>query len=262
MDHYLFLLKKFLGNLLMPVPVTLLLLLWALLLLLRRKTRWLGVVVVFLATALLFVTSYTPLSNQYVAPFEAQIPSYQQSQTPVDYIAVLGHWHQSIANQPVTSELSPTAIVRLAEGIRIYRLNPGSKLIFTGFKGLAKDPVSYPEKLRELALALGIPAADILIFNGPRDTMEEAEVIADHVAESTLVVVTTAVHMPRALDLFHRAGLDPIPAPTQHLSKPTNSWWIFPSGETLAHSEYLAHERLGLLWIKLTGQVKEYLDKE
>ncbi len=262
MDHYLFLLKKFLGNLLMPVPITLLLLIWALLLLLRRKTRWFGIVVVLLATALLFVASYAPLSNQYISRFENQIPSYQQRQTPVDYIAVLGSWHQSVDNQPITSELSPTAIVRLVEGIRIYRLNPGSKLIFTGFKGLNEDSVSYPEKLRELALALGLPTEDILVFNGPRDTMEEAELIAANFSSTALVLVTTAVHMPRALDLFHRVGLDPIPAPTEYLSKPFKSWWVFPTGKTLEHSEYWAHERLGLLWMNLTGQVKEYLDED
>ena len=261
MDHYLFLLKKFLGNLLMPVPITLLLLLWALLLLLRRKTRWLGVIVVFVATALLFVGSYAPLSNQYIAPFENQTPKYQQSYPPIDYIAVLGSWHQSVTDQPVTSELNPTAIVRLAEGIRIYLLNPGSKLIFTGFKGVVEDPISYPEKLRELALALGVPSEDILTFNGPRDTMEEAEVIAANFSGASLVLVTTAVHMPRALNLFHRAGLDPIPAPTEHFSKPFKGWWNFPSGKTLQHSEDWAHERLGLLWVKLTGQAKEYLDK-
>ena len=262
MDHYLFLLKKFLGNLLMPVPITLLLLLWALLLLLRRKTRWLGIVVVLLATALLFVSSYAPLNSQYISRFEAQIPTYQQNTTPIDYIAVLGSWHQSVNHQPVTSELSPTAIVRLAEGIRIYRLNPGSKLIFTGLKGLNEDPVSYPEKLRELALALGVPDGDILVLNGPRDTMEEAEQIAANFPDKSLVLVTTAVHMPRALNLFHRAGLDPVPAPTEHLSKPFKSWWNFPTGKTLAHSEYWAHERLGLLWVDLTGRVKDSLDQD
>ena len=76
MDHYLFLLKKILGNLLMPVPITLILLLWASLLLLRRKTRWFGIIIVLLATALLFVGSYAPLSRQYISDFEDQIPSY------------------------------------------------------------------------------------------------------------------------------------------------------------------------------------------
>ncbi|MDA3903016.1 MAG: YdcF family protein [Desulfuromusa sp.] len=262
MDHYLFLLKKFLGNLLMPVPVTLLLLIWAVLLLLRRKTRWFGIIVVFLATALLFVGSYAPLSNQYISQFEEQIPSYQPDSIPVDYVAVLGSWHQSVKNQPVTSQLSPTAIVRLAEGIRIYRLNPGSQLIFTGFKGLNADPTSYPEKLRELALALGVPDEDILVLNGPRDTAEEAELIAANFSDASLVLVTTAVHMPRALNLFHKVGLDPLPAPTEHLSKPFKSWWVFPTAATLAHSEYWAHERLGLLWVNLTGRVKDRLDKD
>lgn len=261
MDHYLFLLKKILGDLLMPVPIILLLLLWAVLLLLRRKTRWLGIIVTILATGLLFVGSYSPLSHRYISQFENQVPSYQQPDSPVDYIAVLGSWHQSVAAQPVTSELSPTAIVRLTEGIRIYRLNPDSKLIFTGFRGLPKDQVSYPEKLRELALALGVPVEDIVILNGPRDTMEEAQIIAENFPEASLVLVTTALHMPRALLLFHQVGLDPIPAPTNHQSKPFQGWWTFPSAKTLAQSEYWAHERLGLLWIKLTNQVKNYSDQ-
>lgn len=258
MDHYLFLLKKILGDLLMPVPMILLLLFWAVLLLLRRKTRWLGIIVVFSVTTLLFIASYSPLSNQLISTLENQTPSYQVQDRPVDYIAVLGSWHQSVANQPVTSELSPTAIVRLAEGIRIYHLNPGSQLIFTGFRGVIKDHVSYPEKLRQLAIALGVPKQDIIVLNGPRDTLEEAEIIADNFSTGSLVLVTTALHMPRALLLFHQVGLDPIPAPTEHLSKPVKSWWVFPAARTLAHTEYWAHEQLGLLWIKLTKQVRSY----
>ncbi len=257
MEQYLFLLKNFLGNLLMPVPITLLLLSWAVLLLLRRKTRWVGIITVILATALLFATSYTPLSNKYIAHLEAQNPLYVQTSEQIDYISVLGHWHQSNATHPITSELSPTAIVRLAEGIRIYRLNPGSKLIFTGFKGATPDPVSYPEKLRELAIGLGVPEIDILTFNGPQDTAEEAELIATKFTDTSLVLVTTAVHMPRALYLFNKAGLDPIPAPTEHLSKPFRSWWNFPSGSALANGEYWAHEQIGLMWAKLVKKAEE-----
>lgn len=256
MEHYLFLLKKILGDLLMPVPIVLLLLCWTLLLMLRRKTRWLGFFVVILASALLFVASYAPLSNQLISRFESQVPQYQQGKTPVDYIAVLGSWHQAVTTQPVTSELSPTAIVRLAEGIRIYRMNPGSKLIFTGFRGIIKDQVSYPEKLRELAVSLGVPAADIVVLNGPQDTQEEAQVIANKISDSSLILVTTAAHMPRALLLFHQAGLDPIPAPTDYLSKPFKSWWVFPSARTLAHTEYWAHEQLGILWSDVIKRIE------
>lgn len=256
MDHVLFLVKKFLGDLLMPVPVIIILLIWAFLLLLRRKTRWVGTIVVFLATALLFIGSYPPLSSQYISQLEARIPSYQNQHGPIDYIAVLGSWHQSVPDQPITSQLSPTAIVRLAEGIRIYRMNPGSKLVFTGFRGLDDDPVSYPEKLRELAVALGIPPEDILTFDGPRDTVEEARLIAEKFPVAKLVLVTSALHMPRALGLFRGAGLNPIPAPTEHLAKPGPSWWVFPSAKALASSESWLHEELGYLWARLMGQLK------
>ena len=257
MDQYLFLFKNFLGNLLMPVPVTLLLLLWATLLLLRRKTRWLGIITVILATAILAVTSYTPVNNQIIAQLEAQTTAYSQDNREVDYVAVLGNWHQSVTDQPITSEIKPSGIVRLVEGIRIYRMNPGSKLVFTRFKGAIADPVSYPEKMRELALALGVPGEDILIFNGPRDTADEANLLASNFADTTLVVVTTAIHMPRALYLLHRAGIKPIPAPTEHLSKPFKSWLILPSGSTLAKGEYWAHEQLGLIWAKLVHKVEK-----
>lgn len=255
MENLLFLAKKLLGNLLMPVPVSLLLLVWALLLLLRRKTRWLGVLVVLLVTVLLFVGSYAPLSNPVIAQLENRIPSYRpQEHDRIDTIAVLGSWHQTTATQPLTSEISPTGIVRLVEGLRIYRLNPGSKLIFTGYPGLNRDPVPYPTKLRELALALGVPAEDIETLNGPRDTREEAQLIGATYPAAKLALVTSAKHMPRALALFRGAGLDPVPAPTDHSSKPFAGWWTFPQASNLAASEAWVHEQLGLLWARWLGQ--------
>lgn len=254
MDHALFLLKKILGDFLSPVPVTLLLLLFALLTLLRRKNRWFGLLCLLLALSTLFVTSYSPLIHRHIAPYESRYPAYEPSGQQHDYIAVLGNWHQSTEDQPVTSELGPTAIVRLAEGIRVYRLNPGSRLIFTGFHGMNEDPVSFPEKLKELAVALGVPETDILTFNGPRDTAEEAKLIGDLFPNDSLVLVTSASHMPRAMALFRGTGLEPTPAPTGHLTKTDNRWWKFPDANTLAKTELWLHEQLGQIWARLMGQ--------
>lgn len=257
MDQYAFLVKKFLGAMLMPVPLMVVLLFWALLLMLRRKTRWVGYLVVLLVAVVLLVGSYAPLSNRIVGSFEDLYPAYQQRSLPTDYIVVLGSWHQSTNTQPITSEIKSSGIVRLAEGIRIYHMNPGSKMVFTGYRGLDEDPVSYPEKLRELALALQIPREDILTFNGPRDTAEEAQLIAREFPQAQLVLVTTAMHMPRAMGLFEGLGLAPQPAPTEHLSKPQTSWWTFPSASNLERTSYWAHEQLGSLWAKLLGQIEK-----
>lgn len=254
MDHLLFLLKKILGDFLTPVPLTLLLLLLAIPSLLRRKNRWFGVLCIVSAAALLFVSSYAPLTSRWMSGLESGYPAYEQGAISPQYIAVLGSWHQTVDDQPLTSQLSSTAIVRLAEGIRIYRQHPGSRLIFTGYHGLAADPVSYPDKLRELALALGVPNEDILTFTGPRDTAEEAQLIAELFAGTNLVVVTSAAHMKRSMALFRGAGLDPVPAPTGHLSKPTRRWWTLPNGKTLAQTDAWIHEQLGLQWARLMGQ--------
>lgn len=262
MDHTLFLLKKILGDFLSPVPVILLLMLFAFLSLLRRKNRWFGLLCLFLALVGLFAASYPPLSQQLMAPYESRYPAYEASGQQQDYIAVLGNWHQTTPGQPVTSELGPTAVVRLAEGIRIYRLHPGSRLIFTGYHGIDKDPVSFPEKLKELAVALGVPETDILTFSGPRDTVEEAQLIAGLFPQSRLVLVTSASHMPRAMALFEGAGLQPVPAPTDHLSKPATRWWRFPDARSLAKTERWIHEQLGLLWAKLMGQRAQQTEAE
>lgn len=255
LDSYLFMFKKFLGGLLMPMPMILLLLLWALLFLLRRKTRWLGILFVAAATALLLAASYPPLVAKIAGPLEQQYSSYQPSDQPADYIAVLGNGHVSAEQQPITSELSPTGIVRLTEGIRIYRLNPDSKLIFTGYNG--EEPDSYADKIKQLALALGVPNDDILAFTGPRDTAEEAQLIAEKFATQQLVLVTSALHMPRAMILFQQAGLNPTPAPTEHLIKPVRSKWQFPSAKTFTKTQRWLYEQLGLLWAKLIDKSKK-----
>lgn len=254
LDSYLFLLKKFLGGLLMPLPMILLLLVWALLLLLRQKTRWFGFLFVLLATGLLFAASYAPLSSRLTGPLEQQFASYQPGKTAVDYVSVLGSGHIAGGGLPVTSELKPAGVVRLTEGIRIYRLNPGSKLIFTGYHG--REQVSYTDKIVELAIALGVPEEDILPFTGPKDTADEAKLIAEKFPDAILVLVTSAAHMPRAMGLFRSAGLKPIPAPTNHLTRPVRSRWQFPSAENLSRSQSWLYEQLGMAWSQLTGQIK------
>ncbi len=257
MDSMLFAIKKFLGGLLMPLPMTFFLLFWALILLLRQKTRWGGFLFLVAAIVLLFASSYSPLSTRVTAPLEQQFAAYQPGETSVEYISVLGSGHVTASNQPITSELNAAAVVRLAEGIRIYWLNPGSTLIFTGYRGNPDNQTTFPEKLKELAVGLGVPKEDILIFDGPKDTKDEAMLIAENFAETSLVLVTSAAHMPRAMGLFRTAGLNPIPAPTNHLVRPVRSKWSFPNAQTLMQTRNWLHEQLGFWWAKLMGQIKD-----
>jgi len=64
--------------------------------------------------------------------------------------------------------------------------------------------------------------------------------------------------MPRAMALFKKQGMQPIPAPTNHLVRSSSWFWIgtlFPSADALLKSQSAFYEYLGLLWAQLRGQI-------
>ena len=67
-----------------------------------------------------------------------------------------------------------------------------------------------------------------------------------------ILLVTDAMHMPRARAIFSRNGLDVVAAPTLFFSHERLSPldWI-PGSPALARSHYALHEWIGLLWYRL-----------
>jgi uncharacterized SAM-binding protein YcdF (DUF218 family) len=64
-----------------------------------------------------------------------------------------------------------------------------------------------------LLIDLGVPPSEIVAFDEPRNTEEEARRIKEEFGEDAkIVLVTSAWHMRRSLLLFRRAGLDVIPS--------------------------------------------------
>jgi uncharacterized SAM-binding protein YcdF (DUF218 family) len=90
----------------------------------------------------------------------------------------------------------------------------------------------------------------------PRDTRQEAELLAPLLRGQRVALVTSASHMPRALALFRAQGLDPIPAPTGHLAKEPQGFDVLdliPDADGLAKTRFAWHEVLGRMWAGLTG---------
>ena len=67
-----------------------------------------------------------------------------------------------------------------------------------------------------------------------------------------ILLVTHALHMPRAQRLFVDTGLEVIPAPTD-FSKPVSLQWkdFWPSAEGRKTSQAALHEIVGLAWYRL-----------
>jgi uncharacterized SAM-binding protein YcdF (DUF218 family) len=168
---------------------------------------------------------------------------------------VLGHGHRTDPYLPPQQQLSLASYYRLMEGLRLMRVNPGAKLLLSGYGG--SDPVSNAHLYRVVARQYGVPAGRIKIFEKVRDTAEEAALIAPIIKGHTSALVTSASHMPRSLDLFHAQGVKPIPAPTFFLGKQSQNPLFFyerlPGAENLSGFTVAWHEIVASFWRKLQG---------
>lgn len=251
----MFLVKRIVSRFLFPLPLSLEFLLVGLYLLWFTRWQRAGKVMVSCGVVLLLGFSNPLASNGLLRPLEHRYPPLAVSPLraglpAVSFIAVLGGWADNDPDVPVTSLVSPNLMVRLAEGVRLHREIPLSKLILSG----SNDSAGGMTKIAE---ALGVSAADILQLPQPRDTEEESQQIAPLVGSQPFILVTSASHMLRAMGLFKKRGLQPIAAPTDyftphHRLDPDD---FIPDGYKVFKSQVAFYEYLGLAWETLRGKI-------
>ena len=104
---------------------------------------------------------------------------------------------------------------------------------------------------KRAAIVLGVDSNQLVTLNEPGTTKEEAEQLGKNFNKtSQLVLVTDAIHMPRAMKLFRQEGFNPIAAPTNYKvhegpKQPEIKWW--PSMGNIELMNYVIHEYLGNL---------------
>ena len=251
----MFLMKKIVSRFLSPLPLSLEFLLVGLLLLWFTRRQRTGKALVTCGALLLVGLSNIFSSNALLRPLEHRYPPLAVMHTgpgaqEVTFIAVLGGWADHDPDVPVTSRVSPDLMVRLIEGVHLYREIPGSKLILSGNNDSA-------EGMAKMAEALGVVAEDILPLSRPRDTEEESQQIAPIVGSQRFVLVTSASHMPRAMGFFRKRGLQPIAAPTDYLAPRHRLEYddFVPDAYELFKSQIAFYEYLGLAWETLRGKI-------
>ena len=250
----LFTLKKIVGGLLLPLPFLLLVIGLGIALVWFSRWQKTGKVFISLGWLFLLLLSLQPVADRLLKPIEDTYPTWRGTQ-PVKYIVVLGGgytWNDAWAP---SSNLIGNSLPRLNEGIRLWRANPGSKLIFTGAPAKT-NPVSTAEAGARVAESLGVPRSDIMTLEQPKDTEEEAAAVKRAIGDAPFLLVTSASHLPRALIFFRHEGLKPLPAPANQLAitSPLHGWErAIPSPVWLMHSDRVGYETLGRIWQWLKG---------
>ena len=216
------------------------------------------------ATALLFSFNGVPgiflkvLEDKYNVLDIANIQNDNEAleKEQIELIVVLGGGHTYNPDYTITSQINYFSLVRLIEGIRIYREIPNSKLLLSGGGSIGTDA----QIMLDVANAIGVDKNDIILESKSRDTKDQAIFIKELVKDRPFILVTSASHMPRSMALFKKQGMNPIPAPTGHKSINTQgstSRFIlpFPRGNEIVKSETIFYEYMGLMWSKLRGQI-------
>lgn len=261
----MFLFKKIALLFFFPVPFCLELLLLGLVLLWFTRRQRAGKILVSLGTALLLICGYPFVPDLVLGPLEQRYPPVLDlaAGTPGPagpqagkYIVVLSGGHTSDPQLPVTSQLRPESLVRLLEGVRLYKAAPGRKLLLSG--GGVYDPVPEAQVMARVAQIMGVDPRDIVLESASRDTEEQARLIKPMVGREKFFLVTSASHLPRALAMFQKQGMSPEPAPAGHLvhqSPRMTPYDLFPASGGLYKVEIALHEYLGLAWARLRGVI-------
>jgi len=247
----MFLFKKIVSAFLLPLPIGFFLLLIAFYFLMRNSYKK-AKVFLFLGLSWFLILSFHPISNAIISPLESSYKALLEI-PKVQYVLVLGSGHKTNENLSITSQLGSVAIVRLNEGIRIYKKLDNAKLIVSGYKGFDKNYHSFMSK--KLAVDLGVEKENIIKMDKPKDTREEAIEAKKIIGTNPFILVTSASHMKRSMLLFEKLGLKPIAAPTYHLVKEEKNFSSIFSSENLYKVKVAFHEYLGLIWAYLKGYI-------
>ena len=137
-------------------------------------------------------------------------------------------------------------------GAQLYRAGRAPVVILSGGNSeWSRTDEPEAEAMETFVKDLGVPISAVLLEGRSRNTQENAEYINQLLVEhhfNNILLVTSAIHMPRALAVFQGQGINVIPAPTDFDAIPPRSAWRrwMPDAEALDRSSKALKEYLGI----------------
>ena len=221
---------------------------------LSKRFRLTGNAIIMTSIALLLALSTGAGSRLLIAPLENRsLPVPNPKMVDAKAIVILGGGRSFAAPEDGNRDQPGSqTLARLRHGARLHRLT-GLPVLVSGVapdRGGESEAAVMARALRE---DFQIPVRWI------EDTSENTAQNAAHAATmlreagiDRVLLVTDAIHMSRAMQVFSRTGLSLVRAPTDFVSRKTLSVEDFiPNPRFLRHSHYALHEWIGLVWYQL-----------
>jgi uncharacterized SAM-binding protein YcdF (DUF218 family) len=204
---------------------------------------------------------FGPLTSVAVWILENRFPQVVEISGDIDGIVVLGGGERLIRGQIVVG-----SAVRLVAAAEIARKFPNARVVFSGgiantFGTLGGQEAPVASHLLGL---LGVDEQRLWVEDGARNTRESAMFISQKLRfpeTERWLLITSAVHMPRAIGAFRMFGANVIPCPVDYsltaefrlfdLRRGMAGWFVLAEGA--------AREWIGLVAYRLSGYTFELL---
>ncbi len=236
-----------------PLSWALGLLLLSLLLRRRRAAPWL----VGAAVVVLYAFSLDPVAQALVRYAESGARRTYRPDRVYDAVVVLGGYSEPGASRRQGALEFDEGVDRLLAGWELVRDGHARFVLLSGGNVDARPgDVAESEWAGAKLRAWGVPADRIVVEPRSRNTRENAVESARIVRErgwGTLLLVTSAFHMPRALATFRAVGLDPDTLPVDWKADDARGLRWLPGAGALRRSTETLRELAGRVVYRWMG---------
>jgi len=243
------------NSLVLPPGIFLILFFIAIYMFFKKNKAFIYMIV---TTVVLIYMFSTPIFSRYLSSMvetDSALDIAQLKNNMAEAIVVLGCSRYSNAPEfNKADSVSACTLVRLRYAAILHKATKLPILVSGGSV--------YDEQIAEAEMMQGVLIDEFginvqWVEAKSRNTMENAKQAAELLKTDNInkmILVTHAIHMPRAKYAFSKFGLDILPAPTNYYStkdgKP-NYFDFLPSAYAFYISHMALHEMVGYLWLKL-----------
>ncbi|WP_106755316.1 YdcF family protein [Pannonibacter carbonis] len=229
--------------------------------LLFARTRRIGQGVMVTAALCIAIAGYSPLANLVLLPLENRFSQPDPLPEKVDAIIVLGGAIDTVVSGARPYPAITTAGERLTVVPELARRYPEARIVHSGGQGvLFGNTTTEAMAAGRIFDGFGLDPALVVLEDKSRNTWEnamETRALLRPKEGETYLLVTSALHMPRAVGVFRQAGWTGlVPYPVDWRTRGDEDLWLgFDAiSEGLTRLDLGVREWIGLAAYWATGR--------
>ena len=253
-------LRKVIEQLIFP-PGLFLLFILIIVLLFLSKRRKAAVWLTFLFLLLSYIFSswfgewllLRPLENAYL-PLNRQNEFAMRDPFKKSAVVILagGMVEDSPAAGAYGAEIGEVTLARLYGGFKVYQEYQVDIWVSGGMTLGSHGSVSIAKVMKEVLISWGVDPDRVILEENSRTTLENADYTLEKLKGKDyekIILLTSALHMKRSVQLFQNQGIDIIPAPVNYIFEDLPYFVaFFPNIFSFEHNVRALHEWIGIIY--------------